>query len=464
MRELTKKYIQAKLILISLLFVGCDFGDTNIDPTRRTDVDVNLILPALEAQTARNQGSIGARVTGVVIQQYKGTDAQPEAYNNYQLDENVLDTYWRTGLYVGAMKDARVIIEKSKEKNTPHHSGIAKILMAYNLGIATSFWGDVPYSTAFDENNEKATYDTQEEIYQTIQTLLDDAISDLNLPAGDIAVGDDDLIYGGNAALWIGTARALKARFYMHLVKRDPDASTKALDILSKGTIFSNEVEPTFHFGIEQNAANPIAYFGEDRSGQLAMGDHLLAMLDAENDPRKDKYGVLSGGNYLLYQRDNKDLYYGQFESPMPLITYSEILFIKSEANLRNGNLTAADNFFIEAVNANMEQLGVSPTTPIGNLSSLPTFEAQLERLINQKYIALFGHGTLEAWVDYKRTGFPQLVPNPNASPSFDPSGVVPRRYIYPITERTTNGNNLEVAITNQNGHLLDVDTWAFKN
>ena len=231
-----RKILDNKTCLVALftafILIGCEFGDTNIDPTRRTDVDVNLILPALQAQTARNQGSIGARVTGVVIQHFKGADAQPEAYNNYQLDETVLDTYWRTGLYVGAMKDANIIMGKGSEKNTPHHSGVAKILMAYNLGIATSFWGDVPYSAAFDENNNKATYDTQEEIYQTIQDLLEDAISDLNLPTGDIALGGEDLIYNGNVALWIGTARALKARFYMHLVKRDPGASDKALAIL----------------------------------------------------------------------------------------------------------------------------------------------------------------------------------------------------------------------------------------
>lgn len=444
--------------------LACDFNDTNIDPTRRMDVDVDLIMPSLQAQTARNQGSIGARVTGSIIQQFKGIDAQPEAYNTYTLDENVLDTYWRTGLYVGAMKDASIIIAKGNEKNTPHHSGVAKILMAYNLGIATSFWGDVPYSEAFDELNEKASYDSQEQIYAAIQDLLDDAISDLNLPPGDIPLGKEDLIYKGKVALWVGTARALKARFYMHLVKRDPKAASKALAVLNKGTIFSNEIQPVFSFGAEQNAANPIAYFAEDRKEQLALGDHLVEMLDADNDPRKGKYGVFSGGNYLLYKKDNENLYFGQFNSPMPLITYSEVLFIKSEANLRLGNFVAADNFFFQAVTANMEMLGVTPVNPIGTLSSLPTFEEQLEKLINQKYIAMFGHGTLEAWVDYKRTGYPQLTPNTNANQSFNPSKVIPRRFIYPISERTANRTNMEQAIDNQGGHLLDVDTWAFKN
>ncbi len=463
MKNFIKQTI-ALFFVINMLLQGCNFGDTNIDPTRRTDVDVNLIMPAMQAQTARNQGSIGARITGVIIQQFKGTDAQPEGYNNYTLDENVLDNYWRSGLYTGAMKDAKIIIDKSNVKNTPHHSGVAKILMAYNLGIATSFWGDIPYSNAFVEDIVEPTYDTQEQIYKAIQDLLEEGISDLNLPEGDIALAGDDLIYGGNVALWVGTARALKARYYMHLIKRDADAATKALDILSEGTIFSNEVQPTFLFGAEQNGANPIAYFGEDRRGQLSLGDHLVAMLDANNDPRKEVYGVLSGGNYLLYEKGNTDLYYGQFDSPMPLITYSEILFIKAEANLRKGNLTAADNFFAQAITANFNQLGITALPTIDALSTFATLEEQLEQLINQKYIALFGHGTLEAWADYKRTGYPKLVPNANANASFNPSGEIPRRYIYPISERNSNGNNMQIAIDNQGGHLLDVTTWAFKN
>lgn len=464
MRKIINRNTRIFAVLTSIFLLGCDFGNTNIDPTRNTDVDVNLIMPALQAQTARNQGSLGARITGTVIQHYKGTDAQPEAYNSYILDENALDSYWRTGLYVGAMRDAKIIIDKGNEKNTPHHSGIAKILMAYNLGIATSFWGDVPYTEAFDDQNEKANYDSQEEIYQSIQNLLDEALDDLDLPISDIEVGDDDLIYNGNVALWKGTARALKARYYMHLVKRDPSAAVKALDALKDGTIFSNEVQPMFPFGVEQNAANPIAYFGEDRRGQLSLGNQIFAMLDATNDPRLDKYGVLSGGNYQLYESGNTDLFYGQFETPMALITYSEILFIRAEANLRNGNLVAADNFFAQAVTANMEMLGIDPVPTIGTLSALSTFEEQLEKLIDQKYLAMFGHGTLEAWVDYKRTGYPQLTPSSTASTSFDPSGVVPRRYIYPITERTANGVNMDAAVANQGGHLLDVDTWAFEN
>ena len=470
MRKIVRNLVFSFWILVS----SCDFGDTNVDPSSLSDAPVNQILPAALAQTARNMGSIGARISGVVIQHFQGNDAQPLAYNNYLIDETAFDDFWRTGLYAGAMKDCSIIIEEGKTQDIPHYTGIAKILMAINLGIATSFWGDVPYSKAFQGNlNLKPEYDTQEDLYGMIQTLLDEAIVELNMDGG-FSPGVDDLIYGGNRALWVGTARALKARYYMHLVKRDPEAHTKALMALSGGTIFSNGVQPEFPFGELQNEANPIAYFGEDRLNQLVLSPYLLNLLDTRNDPRKDFYTRFVSGIYVLYVRNDKtdnvtDLYWGQFDSPMPLISFSELQFIRAEANMRSGVISAAQNFLDQAVRSNMEVMGISEgeiTAYLAantDLAGLPNDEARIQRIIEQKFVAMFGQGTLEAWTDYRRTGYPVLSPSPDASESFDPSKVIPQRYLYPISERNTNKVNVEAAIESQGGHLLDQPLWAFE-
>ncbi len=470
-----KKLYRLVLALPILLTSACDFGNTNIDPSRLSDAPVNQILPAAQAQTARNLGSVGARVSGVVIQHFQGIDAQPLAYNTYLIDETALDDFWRTGLYVGAMKDCHVILEKGESANIPQYTGIAKVLMAVNLGIATSFWGDVPYSeTMQGQDNLKPVYDTQEEIYETIQTLLDEAIEELNQDPGEINPGLDDLIFGGNRAFWIGSARALKARYFMHLTAVDTEASAKALGALSGGTIFSNEVQPNFPFGLTQNEANPIAFFGQDRANQLVISPHLLGVLDDTADPRKEYYTRLVNGNQVIYVRndqmdDDTDLYWGQFESPMPLISYSELLFIRAEANHRLGIASLAQSNLDMAVRKNMEVMGIADTliseylVDNTDLSTLLTDDEKLERIIEQKHIAMFGQGAIEAWVDYRRTGYPVLAPSSEASESFNPSKVIPERYLYPISEQSTNTTNVEAAIERQGGHLLDQPLWAFE-
>ncbi|MFT6867997.1 MAG: hypothetical protein ACJA08_002845 [Cyclobacteriaceae bacterium] len=462
------------LIIAILTITSCDFGNTNIDPTRLSDVPVNQILPAAEAQTARNLGSVGARITGVIIQHFNGIDNQTLGYNTYLIDENAMDDFWVTGLYAGAMKDCQIILEKAEAENLHYYSGIARVLMAINLGIITSFWGDAPYSEAFKgQANMNPKYDSQEDVYNHIHQLLDDAIIEFNLDPGKNNPGIDDLIYGGNRALWLGTARALKARYYMHLVNHDPDASAKALQALSGGTIYSNEVQPSFPFGEVLNESNPMAYFGTDRPNQLVLNSFLLDFLDSKSDPRKEYYTRLKNGSNVLYDAldltDNlTDLYWGQYNSPMPLISYSELLFIRAEANIRLGIQNSAQSQLNSAIRANMEIMGIDEvaiTTYLdahADLSALSTDEEKIGKIIMEKYVAMFGQGTLEVWVDYRRTGYPALTPSTEANESFNPSKIIPRRYLYPISERNSNNQNVEIAKQNQGGHLLDNRLWAY--
>ncbi|MHC2990706.1 hypothetical protein OB13_03605 [Pontibacter sp. HJ8] len=465
-----KYYIILSFMLFFCTVTSCEFGDYNVNPNKPETVNLNQILPGTEAQSATNLMSLGARVTGVVVQHFKGINAQPEGYTNYVIDERTLDPYWQTGLYAGAMKDSYDLIQRGTELNQPHYVGIGKILMAFNLGIATSIWGDVPYSEAFNgETNLKAAYDSQESVYASIQLLLDEAIVALSQPAGTTAPAADDLIFKGSASKWIATARSLKARYYMHLTRRDPEASAKALNQLAQGGITSVGTQPNFTFSSSDNGANPIAIFGQERGGQIVLGEQLVELLVGNNDPRLNKYTRRVGENYIVYEANNINLVWAQKNSTVPLISYAEVKFIEAEAFLRNSNEGKAKEALYNAIEANMKQLGIASADyasylqSFGNLDGLTSFEEKLQRIIDQKYIALYGQGILEAWVDYRRTGYPELVPPSSAERSFNPSVVVPRRFLYPISERNTNKDNLEAAIQRQGGQLMDVDFWAFK-
>ena len=456
------------ITISSILFSSC-FKDVNIDPTRTNDAGIGQILPGLEAQSAKNLGAIGARVTGCVIQQFVGLNNQPAGYSTYEIDEVTLNEFWRTGLYGGAMKDCADIMEKAKTLNAPYYSGISKLMMAFNLGLATSCWGDVPYTKAFGgEANLTPAYDAQAVVYDSIQSLLDQSIDDFKKPAGTINPSTDDLIFKGDATKWLATARALKARYYMHLTKKDANAASKALSILLQGTILSNAAQPNFPFENTTNGSNPIASFGVQRPGQLALGKPLTDLLVLKSDPRLSRYTRLVSGNYVVYSSTTPTMFWAQNSSPLPLISFTEVKFILAEAYLRTGDEPKALLELSNAIKASMELVGLLPadyTTYLntnGNFTGLTTFAQKLNRIMEQKYIAMYAQGTFEAWVDYRRTGTPVLVPPTNAQTSFNPSKVIPRRYLYPISERTANGTNMDAAVQRQNGHLMDVSIWAF--
>ncbi len=453
-----KKYFNLSLALSLIMFTtSCDdFGDTNLDPTRPGGDNVSLvaITPTMQTQTHRNLVASAGRLAGIFMQQYEGFDAQQVAFTQYAVDEGTLANLWEFGLYTGSMRDCVDMIDRANAQgDVPHTRGLAKIYLAVNLGLSTNFWGDIPYSTAFKgSENLSPSYDTQEDIYNTIQTLLDEAIADFGLddpqgPLGDL-VGVD----------WIATAHALKARYYLQLSKRDPSAATKALSEVAL-SFDSNGSSPVFTFEGNPNGGNPLALFGIQRPNTLIIAPYFDNLTDG--DPRKSKYMTPNvDGDQLYFQNGNADLFWAKFDSPSLLISYAEVKFIEAEALQRTGGDPVPA--MKDAIKANMDFLAI----PAGNTTSyLATVTgANLETIIVEKYKSLYGSNPVQVWNDYRRTGFPSITPDPNGANGSNPSGVVPRRFLYPDSERLSNKASYDTAIANQGGHLLDVDMWAFKN
>ncbi|MCB0851676.1 MAG: SusD/RagB family nutrient-binding outer membrane lipoprotein [Bacteroidetes bacterium] len=461
-----------KLIYISVFFIfgilpGCDFGDLNVDPTRLGDASLNEILPSAIVQSARNILSIGGRVSGTIVQHFTGVEAQPLSYTTYLIDEQTLTDFWETGLYAGAMKDCAIIIQKAEEEDQPFYEGIGKVLMAFNLGIATSYWGDVPFSQALKGTASlKTPYDTQESVYGSIQTLLDEAIIAFEKEPVIGGPAVDDLIFGGDPIRWKATAYALKARYIMHLSKRRENAAVEALEWISQAFQTASDA-PVFYFGNSDNESNPLALFGKERPQQMVVGDFLGDLMAAKNDPRRLVYWVEENGKREFHKLFNTSLIRAQRSSTLALITYTELMFLKAEALLRTGDATASQVYTMALIHS-MEENGITsqqynPYLAFNAGLNLSTFEAKLERLMTQKYIALYGQNPTETWVDYRRTGYPVLEVPANATSSFNPSLVIPLRVLYPIGERTTNKENYDEAIARQGGHLMDVKMWAFE-
>ena len=79
--------------------------------------------------------------------------------------------------------------------------------------------------------------------------------------------------------------------------------------------------------------------------------------------------------------------------------------------------------------------------------------QQNLERIITQKWIANFPLG-LEAWAEYRRTGYPELAPaisNLNQSVITDMQRGM-RRLRYPYTERDLNRENYDKAVQQLGG------------
>lgn len=437
-----KKIIAYILPLVILSGCSRELDTFNENPNRPVQVSANLLLTNIQVGTFSVQTTGIARLANIWSQQMSGTDAgQLGAYSIYILNENEVGNEWNS-LYTDVGVNATEIINFYGAES-PYYSGIAKIILAINMGYATDFWNEVPFDDAFKgkSGNFHPKYQSQESIYERLQTTLDEAIVELSKAPSDnkYIPGADDLIYNGDVSKWIKAAYALKARYALRLteVKGSVASAQKALEYLNKGTFTSSSENLNAIFPGEANSLNQWYAFDRARANYIKMGKFFVNLLTSTSDPRLPFYAKADvNGNYtgndetniVDLTTSNLGAYLSASNKNVGIITYAEVKFIEAEAKFRTGDTSGAGVAFKEAVSASVENVTGSANPTFVNSVTGTT---NLENILTQKYTALFG--SMEPYNDYRRTGFPNLRPLSGAA--------IPKRLPTPQSERLYNRN-----------------------
>ena len=134
-------------------------------------------------------------------------------------------------------------------------------------------------------------------------------------------------------------------------------------------------------------------------------------------------------GTFLAGAAANPGRYLFRDRADFPLMTYAEIQFIKAEAAFIKGDKTTARTAYINGINASFDIVNrntivstVFPVTTLitaaeraaylANPAIVPATPAglTLSQIMVQKYIAMFGFGTMETWVDMRKYRYNPLV------------------------------------------------------
>lgn len=429
------------LIAISLFFfVGCDLEELNENPNVPLDVPLSTLLPPTQKSLADNQGGVIFRYSNIFSQQMTGVEGRDRLADVYNPDELEVGNPWND-FYVNSMVNLRVIIDKADDEGSPHYAGIARIQMAICLGMLTDFWGDIPYSQALQgEQFPNPVYDGQEEIYDDIFELLTRSIVDLSQEVSVFSPGPDDLFYFGNLDGWKRVAQVLQARYHLHLTKVDPNAATAAAEALNEGGFTSSSDEMLYSYLATGTDINPISAFYTNSPQRAKVDSLFVNLLEERSDPRIDfifRSIPFTGGT------KKPGDYYSLPGSPMRVVSYIEFLFLQTEIALRNG-IGDASSLLDEAITYSMNELSTGQITTDEIATYLATnaqltgdFEEDLNTIITEKHTALFT--SMEPWTDFRRTGYPELIPNAVGESPSNPNGEIPRRLIYPQSERLGN-------------------------
>lgn len=472
-------------VLAMLVLAGCQFdADVNKDPVNPTDAPMSAILTTSEVGIAYTVGGNIARYDGMFMQHLSGIDRQALTIGRYNIGQQDTDDPW-DNMY-RFMNQLKVIINKADEQKSPKYKAVSQILLAYSLGNVTDHWGDVPFTEAFKGNPDgsglRPKYDKQEALYDTIQSLLSQGIRNCD-ESSILSPGPDDLIYNGSMAKWKSLGYALKARYWLHLAKKNTNAYANAKKYADSagvvtpayvnfnGTTSQNE-NPMFQYNDQRGdivvASTIINYFksttdslqtfsgdprlaaAADLSGLDSLWSEVTKKDDGETDtlyrvflpygaqPGLQDFGTLYGGGEVEVASLYMGPYLGSPNSVVPLFLTSELHFIKAEAlfalNLKEESAVAYNT----AIQTSIDEMGVETNSDfINKYASETSASLTLQKIMEQKWVAMFCNP--ESFTDWRRTGFPAFTPASLNSTS----DIIPKRYPYPQKERTLNGANV---------------------
>lgn len=418
------KKIVIAVLGLTLVASSCSkqFEEYGVNPNSPQTASAALLLSGAEVATFATYGGQLARISSVLAQQAAGNQFQLETFGQYVITEADITNEWAT-IYNGTLINARTLLDSYGTGN-PYYSGMTKVLMAMSYGVATDFWGDVPFNEAAQglQGNFQPKYEKQEDVIKGIQTLLDGAITDLSQPASanTFIPAADDIIFHGDVKAWINAAYIIKARYANRLSQVDPAGSaTQALAALSKVSASQPDMNSVF-YDVAGNY-NQWYDFMSTRAAYIKMGKFFVDYLKTTNDPRlpflvsKDEAGGYTGlapEESANESASEPGPAIASPDSPTPLATYTEAKFIEAEAQLRSGKAAeAAAAYNIAVASAVKRTTGAEITAAFKQaMASETAATITLAKIINQKYVALFS--LPEGYNDWRRTGLPTIKAN----------------------------------------------------
>ena len=475
------KILNNKLVLVaatsaSLWIAGCDkikdFKDTNTNPN-------GTPVPVTAALFTRSIAELGGREGGLSIATYTRPGYYAQYFSETQYPEASLYGVPQlefTGNYSGFLNDLQNIIKQNTDeatKNVVTVSGsnanqiaTARILKAYAFWTITDRWGDIPYSEAL-QGNPLPKYDTQESIYADLLKELREAVDQFD--NGPAMKGD--IIYNGNIAKWKRFANSIRMQMALRMSKVYPNAGglaatefTAALNHPA-GSIESNGDNAKIDFpgGAYQNPWY-ISYVVNSRIDD-AISSTMTNTLSSLDDPRINDYGTSDVGFPYGLDRPNAIavapgwglVLDGQSMSDAEdviIMNAATVLFARAEAAERGWTSENAQDLYNAAVTASMAQWGYSGAAVTSYLSQTGVAYGatdHLKKIGTQKWLAMYPDG-MQAWAEWRRTGFPELTPAQYAT---NTTKQIPRRFVYGTGEYGTNND----AVTEAAGRLQGGDT-----
>ncbi|GHV14293.1 hypothetical protein FACS1894179_02710 [Bacteroidia bacterium] len=507
-----------------LLLAGCtgNFEEFNTDPNNPTpeQTDPKFVLTATFSRTmlaSTNYQNIQLLNPDIYAQFY--ANDLGITYNSYNQVDGGISSFWTDIVYYYLNSLNTVIRNFSDKPEYANMVQMARIWKCWLMLRATDFWGDVPYFKACDGSNEAAPYDNQKDIYYDIFTTLADAASKFD--DSKINIGKQDIIFDGTNAKWIKFANSLRLRMAIRISHVDAAKAKTEAESAIAGGVVSNDAETVSilcdnsssfsqhpianvfsqgGFSMSKTMYNILSGLGGQPWPSSVTATTHPAIVDPRGpvmfDPTSSNSGTTNAAYMGRWTGTNPGLaatndetstvnnsrigkyVYGNVNRRFYVLKYSEICFLLAEAKVRfpawNTGSGTAEDWYKNGIRSNMAEWGITTGidtylantdpningTTVAYTHTAGNYNTELDKIITQKWIALFPEGGWEAWSDHRRLQKPKFIPFENVNTQWFPGTYngtdSPQNYIrraaYPVSEQTLNKANLDNAMQSLGG------------
>lgn len=392
------------------------------------------------------------------------------------------------------------------EGTSGYYYQMAQLLRVYVMHMVASLQGPLPYSQIKD-GEIYVGYDDETTAWHAMFDDLDAAILEINAAAvsGANLLSSVDRVYYGDNSKWLKFANTLKLRMAMRISSIEPDyAREKAEEAVALGVMTATSDSAYDNC----SGRYPNGYYQVSTWDEVRANACITSYMNGYSDARRAKYftedangsytGVrmgISGQNPSDYSSFSQLIYSQKQSAAMPIMYAAEAAFLRAEGALKGWNMggtaqefyeegirlsfseweaSGADSYIADAVSTPANHTDFTSSRSINNQSTITiawsdsdSDDKKLERIITQKWIALYPLG-LEAWSDFRRTGYPYFYPTVNNLSNgecSDDRGQ--RRLRFSEDEYLYNGPNVEAAIqmlgAKRDGDGVDL-YWALQS
>jgi hypothetical protein len=405
-------------------------------------------------------------------------------YNGFTADRAA--GIWRL-TYFGAGKGLEYCINEGIKRGQWDVVGATLALKAYLFQMTTNYHGDIIFKDAFKEDSIFFKWDDQAVVYKGVDSLCRLAIDYLNRSdypqtATRLSVRGD-LAFSGDVSKWKKFAYGILARNFAAPIYK---SNYSADSVIKYADLGPNTIAGTDDFLIPFDATRnaDANWFGtfRDNITNLRQSDYIVKLMDgrvftgatspATRDPRmrhmlSRSVDTVTGGNggfngivpNVTNPSGNTAVptlwgdgitsnpgsgnfsvsvgkYLFQNKVVFPIMTYSEMQFMKAEAALRKGDATTAYTAYKNGIQGHFNFINRT-TFPRGNsvlFSVTPISAAEqtaylvsanvkqsaaaltLGDIMQQKFIALWGWGFVETWTDMRKYHYTDIDPTSTTS------------------------------------------------